>query len=134
MLAPDVEDPWTKAGVVVRNNLAASSGQYDSDNSLGYAGVFLTGDFGVSFQWDGNNDGQLETLSTIHNLKAPIWVRLAVAGTQFTGYYSSDGQNWTELQSVTLPSRWGSSDAGVLVSSHAGCKNATGVFGGLSFA
>jgi hypothetical protein len=134
VLALDIVDPWTKAGVVVRNNLAARPGQYNSDNTLGYAGVFLTGDYGVSFQWDGNNDGQLETLSTIHNLKAPTWVRLAVAGTQFTGYYSSDGQNWTEIQSVTLPSRWGSSDAGVLVSSHAGFTNATGVFGGLSFA
>jgi hypothetical protein len=134
VLALDVVDPWTKAGVVVRNNLTASPGQYDSDNSLGYAGVFLTGDNGVSFQWDGNNDGQLETLSTIPNLKAPIWVRLAVAGTQFTGYYSSDGQNWTELHSVNLSSRGGSSDAGVLVSSHAGFTNATGVFGGLSFA
>lgn len=134
VLALDVEDPWTKAGVVVRNNLAANSGQYDSDNSLGYTGVFLTGEYGVSFQWDGNNDGQLETLSTVHNVKAPIWVRLAVAGNQFTGFYSSDGQNWTELHSVTLPSRWGSSDAGVLVSSHAGFTNATGVFGELSFA
>ncbi|KUL82893.1 hypothetical protein ZTR_09020 [Talaromyces verruculosus] len=134
VLALDVEDPWTKAGVVVRNNLAAKSGQYGSDNSLGYAGVFLTGDYGVSFQWDGNNDGQLETLSTVHNLKAPIWVRLAVAGNQFTGFFSSDGKNWTELHSVTLPSRLGSSDAGVLVSSHAGFTSATGVFSGLSFA
>lgn len=133
VLALDVADPWTKAGVVVRNSLAAWTGQYDSDNTSGYAGVFLTGNYGVSFQWDGDNDGQLENSSTIHNLRAPIWVRLTVTDKQFTGSYSSDGQNWNEIHSVTLPSRLNFSDAGIVVSSHAGFTNATGVFDSLNF-
>lgn len=130
----DVVDPWTKAGVVVRNSLATNGG-YDSDVATGNAGVFVTGANGVSFQWDSNGDGFFDSLSTVSGLKVPIWVRLALDGTQFKGYYSSDGQRWMQIGSaVTLSSRHSTSDAGLLVSSHAGFTNSTGVFSGLSFA
>ncbi|KAH8799447.1 hypothetical protein F5884DRAFT_863625 [Xylogone sp. PMI_703] len=133
VLSLDAADPWTKAGVVIRNSLA-SNGSFNGNVATGYAGVFVTANNGVSFQWDANGDGRLETLSTVAGLTAPLWVRLTVLGTQFTGYFSTDGKQWTQIGSaVTLATRNPVSDAGVLVSSHAGYTNATGVFSGLQF-
>jgi hypothetical protein len=134
VLSLDAASSGTKAGVVVRNSLA-SNGSYDAVVSTGYAGVFVTPANGVTFSWDASGDGILDTQSTVSGVKAPLWVRLDVNGTQFSGYYSSDGKQWTQVGSaVALASREQTSDAGVLVSSLAGFTNATGVFGGLAFA
>jgi hypothetical protein len=134
VLSLDAASSGTKAGVVVRNSLA-SNGSYDAGVSTGYAGVFVTPANGVTFSWDANGDGRLDAQSTVSGVKAPLWVRLAVNGTQFSGYYSSDGKQWTQIGSmVALASRKQTSDAGILVSSLAGFTNSTGVFGGLAFA
>jgi hypothetical protein len=134
VLSLDAASSGTKAGVVVRNSLA-SNGNYDAVVSTGYAGVFVTPANGVTFSWDASGDGRLDTQSTVSGVKAPLWVRLVVNGTQFSGYYSSDGNQWTQIGSaVALASREQTSDAGILVSSLAGFTNATGVFGGLAFA
>jgi hypothetical protein len=134
VLSLDAADPGTKAGVVVRNSLA-SNGSFDDDVATGYAGVFVTPSNGVSFLWDANGDGRLETQSTVSGVPAPLWVRLIVSNTQFAGSYSSDGKQWTQIGStVTLTSRKQTSDAGILVSSVGRFANSTGVFGGLKFA
>lgn len=133
VLSLDATDSLTKGGVVIRNSLA-TNGSFDSEVSTGYAGVFVTPGNGVSFLWDANGDGQLEKSSTVTGVAAPLWVRLSVAATQFSGYFSVDGQQWTQIGLVaTLATRNMTSDAGILVSSHAGYANATGVFGGLEF-
>ncbi|KAH8799146.1 hypothetical protein F5884DRAFT_135714 [Xylogone sp. PMI_703] len=133
VLSLDAADPWTKAGAVARNSLA-SNGSFNDDVNTGYAGVFVTANNGVSFQWDANGDGKLDTLSTVPGLVAPLWVRLSVQGKQFAGFYSADGKQWTQIGStVTLATRNLTSDAGILVSSHAGYTNSTGVFSGLQF-
>jgi hypothetical protein len=134
VLSLNAASSGTKAGVVVRNSLA-SNGNYDAVVSTGYAGVFVTPANGVTFSWDASGDGRLDTQSTVGGVKAPLWVRLDVNGTQFSGYYSSNGKQWIQIGSaVALASREQSSDAGILVSSLAGFTNATGVFGGLAFA
>lgn len=134
VLSLDAASSGTKAGVVIRNNLA-SNGNYDTVVSTGYAGVFVTPANGVTFSWDASGDGRLDAQSTVSGVKAPVWVRLLVNGTQFSGYYSSNAKQWTQIGGVVaLASRKQTSDAGVLVSSLAGFTNATGVFGGLAFA
>lgn len=134
VLSLDAASSGTKAGVVVRNSLA-SNGSYDAGISTGYAGVFATPANGVTFSWDANGDGRLDTQSTVSDVQVPLWVRLAVNGTQFSGYYSSNGKQWTQIGStVALASREQTSDSGILVSSLAGFTNSTGVFGGLEFA
>ncbi|KFY47952.1 hypothetical protein V495_01716 [Pseudogymnoascus sp. VKM F-4514 (FW-929)] len=133
VLSVDAASPWSKAGVVVRNNLV-SNGAFDSNAASGYAAVFVTPGNGVSFQWDANGDGKLDAQTAVVGVKAPLWVRLGVDNTQFSGFYSSDGRQWTQIGwTVNLSSRKQPSDAGIIVSSHAGYSNSTGLFGGLTF-
>ncbi len=42
------------------------------------------------------------TTSTGSNSYPNVWVRLSRVGNVFTGYFSSDGVNWTKLSSITL--------------------------------
>lgn len=127
VLSMDIVDPWSKAGVVLRNNLTATSGQ--PTTSAGYAAVFLTGSNGVSFQWDADGDGQLDGWSVAANIVAPVCLRLNVTGQSFSGYYATDCENWEQIGSAaTAAGRGSSSDAGLLVSSHGGFSNITALF------
>ncbi|CBX93394.1 hypothetical protein IAQ61_009087 [Plenodomus lingam] len=127
VLSVDIVDPWTKAGIVMRNNLTANNGQ--PSTAAGYAAVFLTGSNGVSFQWDANGNGQLDGWSVVADIVAPVCLRLNVTGQSFSGYYANDCTNWRQIGSAaTASGRGSSSDAGLLVSSHASFVNATALF------
>lgn len=126
-------DPWSKAGVVVRNSLA-NAGSID-DTSLGYATVLITPGNGVSFQYDANGDGFIDTYPLIEGIVAPIWVRLNVSGNDFSGFYSSDGETWVQIGgTATLNTRRSTSDAGIIADTHAGFLNGTARFSNVTFA
>ena len=128
----DSVDPGTKAGVVIRNSLA-SNGSYDSNTAAGYAAVVASPRDEVSFLWDSNGDGRLDSMSNIPKATPPLYARLDVSGTQFTGYFSSNGVQWTQIgNAVVIPTRLQVSDVGVLVSSHGGFINSTAVFANLT--
>jgi serine/threonine protein kinase len=72
-----IED-WCKVGIMCRDNL--------SPDSL-MAGVFLTGDSGVSFHFRAAAKTPADQKNS-EKVKGPIWLRLTRKGNQFTAYYS----------------------------------------------
>nr|QEO73835.1 hypothetical protein [uncultured bacterium] len=106
-------NPWTKAGLVLRNDVtAARQGQ-------GYVVMVATPGNGVSLQWDSNADGLLDQWRQTGGVTAPVWLRLARSGDRVTGSYSNDGTTWTQLGApVTLTGAAADQDAGMIYTSH----------------
>jgi len=106
---------WAKCGIMVRNDMTQPG------LSTGYAIVSVTPGNGFSFQADKDDDGSLEAATTAGSASPPItWVRLTRVGNTFTGYYSTDGTSWIELESETIGSgsAVAAQDLGLFVSSH----------------
>ena len=110
---------WTKAGVMIRGSLSASSAQ-------GFMLVASSASKGVNFQRrradGGATVGTLGSLST-----APRWVRLVRSGNVLSAYESSSGSSWTLVASDTfvMPA---TVFVGLAVSSHVTGVNATATF------
>ncbi|MEU5783535.1 NEW3 domain-containing protein [Micromonospora lupini] len=121
--ALDNTNSWAKAGVVLRNDLTGSG------SSPGYAVLVVTPGNGVAFQWDADGNGYLDSFSGAGGVRAPAWVRLVRSGDTVSGYYSTNGRDWTRVgQAVTLPGIAATQDAGLIATSHA-----SGVTGQYSF-
>ena len=89
----DNTNSWAKAGVMIRETLAADSANVMTD---------VTAANGVSFQRRrATGRGGIHT--TISGLSAPYWVKLVRQGDTFTGYTSADGNSWTRIASTTVP-------------------------------
>ena len=89
-----IEDtaPWSKAGVMVRESLAA-------DAAMGV--TFLSGASGSAFQERVATGSEREhTPGTA--VAAPYWVRLERRGSQVTASQSSDGVAWVTVATMTL--------------------------------
>jgi hypothetical protein len=85
---------WAKAGVMIRETLAA-----DSKNAM----MVLTPGNGVSFQRRPVAGASSEE-TTKAGVTVPQWVRLTRSGNTFTGEYSANGNPpWTPLGSVDMP-------------------------------
>ena len=88
-------DPWAKAGVMIRDSLAANSA---------YAYTVITPGNGFDFQYRSQNgissDGNI--YGGALNTPPDNWVRLARTNNTFTAYVSADGVNWTMVGSPTL--------------------------------
>jgi len=90
-------DPWAKAGVMIRDTLEPGSR---------HAMVVVTPGNGVAFQYRDNADGTSSTAAEETGITAPQWVKLErTVGGLVRGYYSADGNTWTQLgtpQTVTM--------------------------------
>ena len=106
-------DPSAKAGVMIRNTLAANSA---------FADMVLTPGNGAAFQYRvaaGNNAGPSSGSTTGGNTYfAPDWVELVRSGSTFTGYVSTNGTSWTKVGSSTTLTMNTSVYIGLCVSSH----------------
>jgi hypothetical protein len=112
--AMDNTNPWAKAGVAIRNDITAAGA------SPGYAVMVVTPGNGVSFQWDADGNGYLDSGSGVSGVRAPAWVRLVRSGSEVSGYYSTDGDTWTQVgQTVNLAGIADTQDAGLIATSHA---------------
>jgi len=99
---------WSKAGVMFRN---------DSSPGAVNVAIVATAGNGVSFQWRGSAGGGCNYVNHT-GLVAPVWLKLVRSGANFSGYYSADGQNWTQVgttQAVTMASNM---LAGLAVTAH----------------
>jgi hypothetical protein len=88
-------DAWSEAGLVAREDLAPGarsasvvatptiSGCYFQSRSATNGSTSISGSFPVNYP--------------------NTWLRLKRAGSMFTGYAGLDGQNWTQLGTVTIP-------------------------------
>jgi uncharacterized protein len=85
-------DGWAKAGVMIRETLAAGST---------FAMSVVTPSNGVDLQFRTTTGGGAGMNPTAAGA-APLWLRLTRSGNRFTGAFSADGASWTSLGSVTI--------------------------------
>ncbi len=115
-------DPWAKAGVMIRETLAANSRHATEVVSPRSGTAFLrrTTAGGATASAQGNG------------YKPPYWVRITRRGNVFSGYYSPDGVNWAQQGTVTIAM---AQDAyiGMCVTSHATGAICAAVFDRVSF-
>ncbi len=78
-------DPWSKAGVMIRQSLDAGAAN---------AFIAVTPGNGVTWQYRSSAGGNTSWNQTA-GLNAPYWVKLVRSGSTFTGYRSPDGVTWT---------------------------------------
>ena len=102
-------DPWAKAGLMFRDSLAS--------NAMSIA-VLLTASNGVAFQRR-TSPGGGTTSTVVSGVPAPRWLRLVRTGTNnFSGYYSADGTNWTQIGTAISLTMSNSALAGLAVTAH----------------
>lgn len=85
-------DAWAKAGVMIRESLAAGSR---------YAAMLRSPGNGAAYFWREGTSGETARTGTA-TANTPFWLRVVRTGNAFTGYRSSDGSNWTNMGSATL--------------------------------
>jgi regulation of enolase protein 1 (concanavalin A-like superfamily) len=114
-------DPWTKAGVMMRQTLDAGSAQammlVSTEKGLAFQRRTVTG--GTSTNTSGGTGG------------APVWLKLSRSGSTVTASVSSDGAAWRIVGSATM-SFSGEIYVGLAVSSHLAGSLGTGVFDGVT--
>jgi phosphatidylserine/phosphatidylglycerophosphate/cardiolipin synthase-like enzyme len=108
---------WTKAGVMIRNTLAANSA---------YALMLVSAAKGTAFQYRTSAGAAAAGVDTGASA-APMWVKVSRAGTTLSGYQSSNGTDWTLVGSATI-SMNSSVFVGLAVSSHTTSSTATATF------
>lgn len=85
-------DPWSKAGVMIRETL-----NQDSANAF----IAITGQNGSFFSWRPSTGMASAGDSGLG--AATWWVKLARRGNTFTAYVSTQGVTWTEIGAQTIP-------------------------------
>ncbi len=92
----DITNSWSKAGVMIRNEL--------SDIST-HAQMLVSGDPRAAFQWRPLSGAGSLTATTTGPPEGtkPYWIRLTRFGDTLTGYRSADGETWIEQGSVDIP-------------------------------
>ncbi|MBN2138026.1 MAG: DUF1349 domain-containing protein [Sedimentisphaerales bacterium] len=85
-------DGWAKAGVMIRETMDADSR---------HAMVVVTPGNGVAFQRR-TSTGDWSDHTAGDSSGAPYWVKLTRSGNTLTGYQSSNGATWTEIDSVSI--------------------------------
>ena len=110
-------DPWSKAGVMIRTDLSASSA---------HAYALISGAHGIAFQRR-LQAGANATITVGQLIAAPQWVRLKRVGNLVTAYSSGDGGTWQTVGSATIALNQ-SAFVGFAVTSHNPGSLATAVF------
>jgi hypothetical protein len=87
-------DPSAKAGVMIRESLAANAK---------HAMVVVQPGAGTAFQRRPNEGASSEQVAVQATALAPQWVRLTRSGNIFTAEYSANGTAWTTLGSIEMP-------------------------------
>jgi glucose/arabinose dehydrogenase len=104
-LAPT--DAWAKAGVMIRESLAADAA---------HAMVIVSAGSGIAFQRR-TARGALSTHTPGPRLGAPAWVRLTRDGDRVTAAWSADGSQWLDFGADTV-ALGGAALAGIAVTAH----------------
>lgn len=88
-------DPWSKAGVMIREGL-----EPDAKNAL----IHISQGNGSVFQARlAQGDRTINTAGADENAEVGGWVRLSRSGDVVTGELSDDGETWREVGSYELP-------------------------------
>jgi DUF1680 family protein len=89
----DPTDAWAKAGVMIRETLAANSA---------FAMSVVTPSNGSSLQYR-SAAGASAGMNPTSPGAAPTWLRITRAGNVFSGAASADGSTWTPLGTIAIP-------------------------------
>jgi len=114
--AIDNVQPWTKAGVMIRDGTAAGARN---------AAMIVSAGRGVSFQYRKAAGGA--TANAAVPGAAPQWVRLARAGRVFVASISADGAAWTPVGQATIAMP-ATVQIGLAVTSHSASQSAAAAF------
>jgi arylsulfatase/arylsulfatase A len=109
----DVEElnEFSTGGLIVRNDITQSG------ESGGYALMSANSQTG-ELKRDTSGDGLIEIgseLTTFGGENLPRWLRFERSGTTFTASHSSDGSNWTEVETFELAGANDVQDVGLCV-------------------
>jgi regulation of enolase protein 1 (concanavalin A-like superfamily) len=112
-----------KAGLIVRNDVT-QPGQ-----SRGYAAMTMRA--GLPFEWlrdTGSPSGGLDASTSAGANTHPAWVRIRRDGDEYTGYWSTDGENFTPVGTDVLPGAAEVQDIGLVVTAHNANATSRAVF------
>ena len=112
---------WVKAGIMIRETLAANSA---------HASLFVSAAKGVAFQRrDATGIDSVHTAGSAS--QAPRWIKLTRTGNLFAAYESPDGVTWTLVGTDTIAMS-STVYVGLAVTSHTTSASATCTFDGLT--
>jgi hypothetical protein len=114
-------DAWAKAGVMIRQSVAAGSA---------HAFMPLTGSNGASFQYRTTADGGSGLTASTGGAFVPNrWVRLVRAGSSFTGFWSDDpAAGWNQVGGAVTVAMTNPVRVGLALTSHSDGTYVRGVF------
>lgn len=120
-------DSWAKAGIMVKDEIPDNA---KNKNGYGYTIIAATPGNGAVFQYDSDNDGFCDQFknTTPYKPSPPYWLKLTKEGKTYTGYYSLDGTDWTEVKSVTYGTMKLTQDVGLFVTSGTNNSQSTVLF------
>lgn len=117
-------NPWTKAGVMIRERLSSNSR---------FAYTLVAAANGVDFQHRLSDGASARSATADRVTRAPHWVRLRRIGNVFTAYVSPDGHSWRQhgqSASITMGS---TVYVGLAVTSHRDGRLATAVYSSVNY-
>ena len=112
ILSQTYSNSWAKAGFMLKNN-ASNPG-----SSTGYVFVAITPGHGFTWQRDSDNNGYLNDHTEASSGSFPNYVKLIKSGTSLSSYYSSDGDSWSLISTITMSSVNYTQDLSMAVVSH----------------
>ncbi|MDB5911149.1 MAG: domain containing protein [Massilia sp.] len=113
--------PTTKAGIMVRATM-------DPGSPMVFIGATATSAYRWLYRTSANATPSFNAVGPVVSYPN-VWVRLVRKANTYTGYYSTDGLNWTLAGSVTLP---GLTNFGLAATSHTNSATTTAKFRSLS--
>ena len=102
-------DPWTKAGLMIREGTGANAR---------HASLFATPGKGIAFQRRTTPGGTSVHTAGPVSYTAPIWLRLKRTGTTISAYHRTSTATWTLIGRQTFSSLSDRLEVGLAVSSH----------------
>ena len=113
ILSIDGSSNYSNGGIMIRQSLAP--------NSM-HSALTLGKNLALSLKKRAGTG--TNTFYNVQSVSTPIWVRLSRVGDKIYGYYSSDGNTWTQLGTeLTMPT--GSVYVGMAISNHNNAAKAT---------
>ncbi len=113
-------DPWAKGGIMFRTSNAANSQDiYMVETPAGVVQMLQRGTSGAA---------ATEVGSTSLGAFAATWMKMVRIGNSFTGFWSKDGTNWSQLGTAVTVGIPSSATVGLVASSHTLNTSTTGAF------
>lgn len=132
--------PWTKDGTFIAEiqsvsgaGSAAKGGILLTSTAVtgtSFVGLTQTGTGGLAFVWQSAGAGSAQGIQ-LRKVASPLWVKIVSNAGTYSGYYSTDGVNYTLLgnESVTFP---GTIQAGLVFASGSATTLGTATFTNVS--